>query len=100
MLILHRVRYFVGVHASGAGVENFFVESAAAVHLVGSAALFHVSGLQHVEVVGVDNLADVVRDYDDGAVFLDGVDGGFNLLGGDGVEAGGGLVEEDDGRIF
>lgn len=42
---------FVGVHASGAGVENFFVESAAAVHVVGSAALFNMSGLQHIKVV-------------------------------------------------
>ena len=41
-----------------------------------------------------------MRDDDDGAVFLDGVDAVLDLLGGDGIEAGGGLVKEDDGRVF
>ena len=56
--------------------------------------------LEHVDVVGIDNLADVVRDDDDGAARLDGIDARLDLFGGDGVETGGGLVEEDDGRVL
>jgi len=40
-----------------------------------------------------------VRDDDDRTVLLDGVDAVLDLLGGDGVEAGRRLVEEDDGRV-
>ena len=60
ILFFYSMHNFVGVHASGAGVEDVLVESALTVNLVGGAALHHASRLQHVEVVGVDNLADVV----------------------------------------
>ncbi len=56
--------------------------------------------LEHVDVVGIDNLADVVRDDDDGAARLDGIDARLDLFGGDGIETGGGLVEENDGRVL
>jgi hypothetical protein len=35
-----------------------------------------------------------------GTVLLDGVDGGLDLLRGDGVQRGRGLVQEDDGRVL
>ena len=41
-----------------------------------------------------------MRDDDHRAVALDGVDTCLDLLGGDGVERGGRLVEEDDRRIL
>ena len=91
---------FVDVHAAGAGIEDVFVDTALLVDLLGLAALHHMALLEHVDVVGIDDLADVVRDDDDGAARLDGVDTRLDLFGGDGIETGGGLVEEDDGRVL
>ena len=41
-----------------------------------------------------------MRDDDDGAVLLDGVDTVLDLLGSDGIERGSRLVEEDDGWVL
>lgn len=70
------------------------------VDVVGRAVLYHMTCVEDIDIVGVDDLADVVAYDDDCAILLDGIDGGFYLLGGDGIEACGGFVEEDDGRVF
>ena len=61
-------------------------------------AVFHCAALFHdVNAVGTDDLDAAVEDDDHLATLLDGFQAVLNLLGGDGVERGGGLVEEDDG---
>jgi hypothetical protein len=56
--------------------------------------------LQHVDDVRVNYLRDAVRDYHHGAFFFNRVQAVLNLLGGDGVKAGGRFVQEDDRRVF
>lgn len=92
--------YFVYVKATGAGVEDVAVDATAPVELVGWTVLLHMAGAERVDDVSIDYLADVVGNDDDGATALDGFDAGFDLLGGYGVEAGGGFVKEDDGWVF
>ena len=41
-----------------------------------------------------------MRDDDDGAVLLDGIDRSLDLLGGHGIERSCRLIEEDDGRVL
>ena len=62
--------------------------------------LNHPTLLEHVDLVGIDDLTNVMRDDNHRATLFDGIDRGLDLLGGDGIEAGGGLVEEDNGRIL
>ena len=88
------------VHAACAGIEDFLVEASLAVDFVGCAALHYVSFLEDIDLVGIDDLSDVVGDDDDGAPGFDGIDAGLDLLSGHGVEAGGGFVEEDDGWVL
>ena len=64
-------------------------------------ATFHKAAFFHdVDAVRIHDLGEAVGDDDHRAALLDGIERVFDLLGGDGVEAGGGLVEEDDGRVF
>lgn len=51
-------------------------------------------------MVGIDDLSDVMRDDDDGATLFDGIDRGLDLFGGDGIETGCWLIEEDDRWIL
>ena len=90
----------VDIHAAGTGVEDVFVEAALMVDLRGRATLYDAPLLENVDLVGIDNLADVVRNDDYRAALLDGIDAGLDLLGGYGIEAGGGFIEEDDGGIL
>ena len=64
------------------------------------AAFHHVAFFHDVDAVRIYDLGEAVGDDDHRAALLDGVERVFDLLGSDGVEAGGGLVEEDDGRVF
>ena len=99
-ILLYQRCDLVGVHAACAGIEDVLVESALAIDVLWRAGLYDVSLLEDIDMVGIDDLADVVGDDDDGAPLLDGIDGRLDLLGGDGVEAGGGFVEEDDGWVL
>ncbi len=56
--------------------------------------------LHDVDSVAVDDLRDAVGDDDYRAVALYRVERGFDLLGGDGVERGGGFVEEHYRGVF
>ena len=98
--VLDRLCNLLNVQTPGGGVDDILVDAALFVDFVGVAALLHTAILERVDVVGVDNLRDAVRDDDDGAVFLDSVDAVLDLLGGDGVETGRRLVQEDDGRVL
>ena len=64
------------------------------------AALLHSALLQGIYHLAVDNLRDAVRYDYDCPVLLDGVDTVFDLLRGDGIKRGRGLIKEDDGRIL
>ncbi len=64
------------------------------------AAFYRAALLHDVDAVGVHDLGEAVGDDDHRAALLDGVERVLDLLGGNGVEGGGGLVEEDDGRVF
>ena len=68
--------------------------------LVVGAAFLHVAFFHDIDAVRIHDLGEAVGDDDHSAALLDGVERVLDLLGGDGVEAGGGLVEEDDGRVF
>ena len=50
----------IDVHAAGAGIEDIFVDTALLVDLLGLATLHHMTLFEHVDVVGIDNLTDVV----------------------------------------
>ena len=86
--MFHHACYLVGIHAAGAGIEDFLVAPTLAVDVLRRSTLYHATLLQHVDLVGIDYLADVVGDDDDGSAALDGVEARLNLLGGNGVEAG------------
>ncbi len=64
------------------------------------AGLLHAAFLEGIDHFAVDDLGDAVRDDDNRTAGLDGVDAVLDLLRGDGVQRGGGLVQEDDGRIL
>ena len=64
------------------------------------AVLDDATFLQHVDYIRVDDLRDAVRNDHHGAVFFNRVQTVLDLLGGDGVEAGGRFVQEDDRRVF
>ena len=94
------VGYLVHVHAAGGGIENLFVQSALLIHLGGCAVLHRVAGVEHIEGVRINNLPDIVADNYHRPPLLDSIDGGLNLLCGDGIKAGRRLVKEDDGGFF
>ena len=96
----NRFSNLLNVQTPRRSVDDVFVDAALLVDFVGVAVLLHAAVLERVDVVGVNDLRDAVGDDDDGAILLDGVDAVLDLLGGDGIEAGGGLIEEDDGRIL
>lgn len=64
------------------------------------AAFDHVAFSHDVDAVRSHDLGEAVGDDDHRVALLDGGERVFDLLGGDGVEAGGGLAGEDDGRVF
>ena len=90
----------IDVHASGTGIDDVLVEPALLIDGLWLARLNDAPMLEHVDLVGIDDLPDVMRDDDHRTSALDGVDAGLNLLCGDGVEAGRRLVEEDDRRVL
>ena len=94
------MRQLLDIEAARGGIDDVLVDAAGPIDLVGMPALLHPPLLQGVDVVAVDDLRDGVRDHDHGAVLLDGVDAGLDLLRGDGVQRGRGLVQEDDGRVL
>ena len=64
------------------------------------ALLRHPAPVQHQDLVAVDHSAQSVCD-DDGGPALGGlVDGPHDGVLGDGVQAGGGLVKHQDGRVL
>ena len=79
--VLDRLRNLLNVQTPGGGVDDILVDAALLVDFVGVAALLHASVFERVDVVSVDNLGDAVRDDDDGAVFLDGIEAVLDLLG-------------------
>ena len=79
---------FFDVETAGGGVDDVLVDTALAVEFVGVAALLYAPLLEGVHHLAVDDLGDGMGDDDDGAVLLDGVDGGLDLLRGDGVQRG------------
>ena len=97
---VERVCQFVNVEAAGRGIDNVFIDATFLVEFIGIARLFHASIAEGVNHIGVNDLTDAVADDDDGAVALDGIDACFDLFGGNSIEAGGGLVEENDGGIL
>ena len=99
-IVVEGVGEFVYVETACRGIEDIFIDTTFLVELVWVARLFYTAVLEGIDHVGIDDLADAVADDDDGTVALDGINGGFDLLCGDGIEAGGGFVEEDDGRIL
>ena len=48
------------IHASRTGIENVLIESALLIDLSGTACLYHAALLQHIDLVGIDDLSDVV----------------------------------------
>ena len=78
----------VSIHATGAGIEDVLIESALLVDFRWLARLYHPSLLQHIDLVGINDLSDVVRNDDYRASLLDGINRGLDLFGGDGIEAG------------
>ena len=96
----YRLRNLLDIQAPRRGVDDVLVDAAFAVDFVGVAAFLHATVLEGVDVVGVNDLRDAVGDDDDRAVLLDSVAAVLDLLGGDGVQAGGGLIQEDDGRVL
>lgn len=56
--------------------------------------------IEHVEGIAVDYLSNIMADNDNCTALLDGINTVFDLLGGDCIEAGGRLIEEDDWRVF
>lgn len=94
------LRNLFDIQAPRRSVDNLFVDAAFLVDFVGVATLLHATVFERVNVVGIDDLRDAVRDDDDGAVLLDSVDAVLDLLGGNGIETGRGLVKEDDGGFL
>lgn len=90
----------VDVHAAGAGIEDILIDTSLGVDFLWCALLNHPTLLEHVDLVGIDDLANVMRDYNDGTPLFDGIDRGLDLFGGDGIKAGGRLVEEDNRWIL
>ena len=70
------------------------------VDLCGRAALNDTALFEHVDFVSINDLTDVVRNDNHRAALLDGIKAGLDLFGGDGIEAGGGFIKEDDGGIL
>ena len=68
--------------------------------LVMQSLLHYTTVVHHDDIVGVHNLRNAVGNNDDSPVFFDGIEALPDLLGGDGIEVGGRLIEEDDGRVF
>ena len=62
--------------------------------------LHHTAFFEDIYSVSIDDLSDIVRDDDDCTPFFDGVDAGLDLLSSDSIEACGGFVKENDGRIL
>ena len=83
---------FFDVETAGGGIDDVFVDPALAIEFVRVAALFEVPFLQRIDHLTVNDLRDGVGDDDDGTILLDGVDGGLDLLRGDGVQRGRRLV--------
>ena len=90
----------VDIHTAGTGIDDVLVESALLIDIGWMTGLHKATALEDENLVGIDNLADVVRDDDDGASALDSIDAGLDLFGGNGIETGGRFVEEDDGGIL
>ena len=91
---------FFNVEAAGGCVDDVLVHASLAVEFVRIAALFDAALLEGVHHFTVDNLGNGVGDNDDGAVLLDRVDRGLDLLRGNGVQRSCGLVQEDNGRVL
>ena len=98
--IINRPCNLLDVQAAGRGVNDVFVDAAFFIYSIGIARLLHMTRLEGIDHLAVDDLRDAVRDDDDGAVFFDGVEAVLDLLGGNGIEAGCGLIQEDDGRVL
>ena len=65
-----------------------------------AARLDHFAGLDHQDAVGVHDGRKPVRDHDGGAALAQFRDRLLHVIFGFGIERGGGLVEQDDRRIF
>ena len=64
------------------------------------AGLDHGSGLDHQDAVGVHDGGKPMRDHDRGPALAEFGDGDLHQLLRFGIERGGGLVEQDDGRVL
>ena len=62
------------------------------------AALGHAAGIEHDDLVGMDDGGEPVGDDDGGAVLGDAVQRALDVALGMAVEGGGGLVQDQDGR--
>ena len=94
------ISYFVHIHASCAGIKDVFIDPTLLIYFRGGAMLHHTAFFEDIYSVCIDELSDIVRDDDDRTPFFDGVDAGLDLLSSDSVEACGGFVKENDGRIL
>ena len=96
----HGLGYLVGIHAASTGIEDIFIDSTLAIDLIGCAALDDTSLLEDINLVGIDDLPDVVGDNNHSASALDGINACLDLLGGNSIETGCRFVKEDDGWIL
>ena len=99
-LVINRPSNLLNIETPCRSINDFLVDAAFLVDLVRIARFFHMTGLESVNHLTVDDLRDAVRDDDDGTVFLDSVEAVLDLLGSDGIETGGRLIQKDDGRVL
>ena len=76
----------LNVQAAGRCVDDVLVDAAFLIDLVRVARLLDAAILKSVNDVGIDDLRDAVRNDDDGAVLLDGIDAVLDLFGRDGIK--------------
>ena len=100
VIAINRAGNLFNVQAAGRSVDDVFVDTTFLIHFVGVARLLDAAIFQGINDVGINDLRDAVRNDDEGAVFLDGVDAVLDLLRRDGIQRCGWLVQEDDRRIL
>ena len=99
-LLLYGARYLVYIHTAGTGIKDLFVQSPLTIDLVGGPFLYYCPGIKDVKPIGINDLAYVVGYDYHRPTLLHGVNAGLDLLGGYGVQAGGGSSRNMIGGFF
>ncbi len=90
----------VNVQAVSHGREDPVVGSLPVEKLLVNTAFHGPALFQHHNVGGINDLGDAMGNDNDRPVGFYGIQAFFDLLRGDGVEAGGGLIQKYDRRVF